>query len=224
MTLITKGVTIPNNGGVIIANNVNLTKVIAVHGGTSTTVWEKISQLQLINGSSVSNGGSFSYYAVNGGYLKSQNAHYMTTSGNKILVHSYQNAPCTEDGDDNQVMNRITWNSIEVSSFSKIKMTFSVFADTSIDGYSKARVYIVVGNKTSNIIEGTGYHPWHEDEEVKEENDNPFEYSGSIELDISSLTGAQTIQVNLFHETQDYYNDGGYTSSVYLYISKLELT
>ena len=215
MALNAKTTNIPTNTGVIKANNVNLTKVIA----NGVVVWEKISQIQLINGSSISNNGTFSYYAVNGGTITPQDHHYMTTSGNSIWIQSYQNAPNSEYNGDKQKMNIITWSNIDLTSFTKLKFTFRVEAECSIGGASKARIYLTAGNLTSNVIEGTGYNPWSEDGEV---NNIPYEYSGSIELDVTALTGAQTIRVNLFHENGD--DEGRTTSFVNLYITKLELT
>ena len=226
MPLNAKTTNIPTNTGKILANSVDLTKVIA----NGVVVWEKQTQIDLINATTINNGGTFTYFPASSGTIKSDNQHFMSTSGGRTWIYSRHHSPCTEDGDTNQVINRIAWSNIDLSSFSKIKLTYSIHAATSTDGYALVRLYLGAGNLTTNVVEGRATAQYYEDEEDKEDAVNDFDSSGTIELNIASLTGNQNITVNLFHEGQDAYQDGegdwhsGYISEANLYITKLELS
>jgi len=118
MTLIAKGVTIPTNTGKIIANNVDLTKVIAVHGGTSTTIWEKlVEQTILENGLQISGSVKTDYIfenydsGTNEGSFTSGKIYLFVGTRNHDRV-SYRGAAIT--------------TALDLTNFSKLNVSFDI--------------------------------------------------------------------------------------------------
>ena len=203
MAIIVNGTNIPASGNIKYGNT-DITKVNVVKNGITTTVWEKVTNINALTipyniyhgPDSVSND-SWTQPVLHEDSIYNSDGKYRTfidTANNqlKFLVLASGNLGYNRP---NLSGNQYISFQLDVTPYKKIKVTISSICNATLSGYIRSNFSIQFDSTTISSIYTCGAtNTW---EEGKSNSDyTQFGTSLVIEQDISSYTGVKNIKLN----------------------------